>query len=292
MNPTPPAWLVEEISTARKGAGQSSIQQTRQLLAELKLATVCENARCPNCGECFSAGTATFLILGEICTRGCAFCAVRHGLHPAPPDADEPERLARAVGNLGLSHVVFTSVTRDDLPDGGSAHYALVVEALRRNCPAVTIELLVPDFRGDASALQRVLNSSPAVLAHNVETVPRLYGTVRNGASYRGSLALLQSAKRLAPEVFTKSGLMLGLGEDPDEIDDVLSALAAVECDILTIGQYLAPSIAHAPVVRYVSQDEFEFWRSEALEMGFRQVVSGPLVRSSYKASHFFGKLP
>lgn len=291
MNETIPTWLREEIRAAKKGAGQDPIQRTRRQLSDLKLPTVCESAKCPNCGECFSDGTATFLILGNLCTRRCAFCAVRHSLAPNLPDGDEPERLARAVAQLGINHVVVTSVTRDDLADGGSAQYVRVVETLRSRCPTVTVELLVPDFQGDESALANVLKAGPEVLAHNLETVPRLYATVRSGARYEGSLELLQNSKRLAPGIITKSGLMLGLGEKPDEIDALLSELAAAKCDLLTIGQYLAPSLGHAAVARYVSRGEFEEWRLKALDMGFRQVISGPLVRSSYKASHFFGKL-
>jgi lipoyl synthase len=292
MNETPPAWLMEEVRAAKKGAGQDSIQRTRNQLAGLKIPTVCESARCPNCGECFSNSTATFLILGDLCTRRCAFCAVLHGLAPNPPDDNEPDRLAQAVAELQLSHVVITSVTRDDLADGGAGHYVRVVEALRRSCPGVTIELLVPDFQGDESALTKVLKARPNVLAHNVETIPRLYVTVRKGARYEDSLQLLRNAKRLAPDIISKSGLMLGLGESPDEIAAVLTDLAAVECDVLTIGQYLSPSLGHAPVARYVSRHEFGEWRAKALDLGFKQVVSGPLVRSSYKASYFFGKLP
>jgi lipoic acid synthetase len=234
---------------------------------------------------------ATFLILGEFCTRRCTFCAVRHDQSPLPPDPDEPERLARAVATLGLSHVVITSVTRDDLADGGAGHYGRVVGALRRRCPGVTVELLVPDFQGDEAALEKVLQAKPDVLAHNLETVPRLYATVRSGAGYSGSLQLLYTARHRAPEIITKSGLMLGLGEHPDEIEAVLADLVAVGCDLLTLGQYLSPSLGHAPVARYVSRDEFDRWRAKALELGLRQVVAGPLVRSSYRAAHFFGTL-
>jgi lipoic acid synthetase len=286
-----PTWLREEIRAAKKGVGQDSIQKTHRQLSDLKIPTVCESARCPNCGECFSAGMATFLILGEFCTRRCAFCAVRHDQSPRPPAPDEPERLARAVATLGLSHVVITSVTRDDLADGGAGHYGRVVGALRRSCPGVTVELLVPDFQGDEAALAKVLQAKPDVLAHNLETVPRLYATVRSGASYAGSLQLLSTAKRRAPEIISKSGLMLGLGERQDEIETVLADLLAVGCDVLTLGQYLSPSLGHAPVARYVTKDEFGQWRAKALDMGFRQVVAGPLVRSSYRAAHFFGNL-
>jgi len=291
MSRSPPTWLMEEIRAAKKGNGQNSIQRTRRQLADLKIPTVCESARCPNCGECFSQGRATFLILGDVCTRRCSFCAVLHGIAPSPPDNDEPERLAQAVTKLHLTHVVITSVTRDDLSDGGAAHYVRVINTLRCICPGVTIELLVPDFNGDESAFMAVLKTKPDVLAHNVETVPRLYGAVRSEADYKCSLQLLRNSKRFAPGVVTKSGLMLGLGESSDEVSAVLADLAAVGCDVLTLGQYLAPSLAHVAVARYVSRDEFGQWRAKALALGFRQVVSGPLVRSSYNASRFFGEI-
>lgn len=291
MSEAVPIWLMDEVRAAKKGAGHAHIQRTRQHLVDLKIPTVCESARCPNRGECFSKGTATFLILGDHCTRRCTFCAVKHGNKPDPPDDDEPVRLARGVSQLGITHVVITSVTRDDLADGGASQYVHVMDSLRRSCPDVTIELLVPDFQGNESALEKVLQAGPEVLAHNVETVPRLYNTVRSGARYERSLKLLRTSKRLAPGTITKSGLMLGLGEFPDEIETVLTDLAAVQCDVLTIGQYLAPSLGHAPVARYVSRDEFERWSGKAVALGFRQVIAGPLVRSSYNASQFFGQL-
>jgi lipoyl synthase len=286
-----PAWLMEEVRRAKKGHGSDQIGRTSALLARLVLPTVCDSARCPNRGECFSHRTATFLILGDVCTRGCAFCAVRHGHPPEFPDPHEPDRLAMAVTELGLTHVVITSVTRDDLPDGGAAHYAQVVRALNRNCPEVKVELLVPDFLGSERSLAVVLAASPDILAHNVETVPRLYRTVRTGADYQRSLTLLKRAKKLSPQVITKSGLMLGLGESVEEIEAVLNDLADAACDMITLGQYLAPSLAHAPVARYVSRDEFDRWREKALTMGFKSVASGPLVRSSYKAPLFFGEV-
>lgn len=282
---------MEEIRAAKKGAGQDAIQLTRRLLTDLNLSTVCKSARCPNRGECFSHGTATFLILGDTCTRRCSFCAVHHNHAPPAPDDEEPERLAQAVAALSLSHVVITSVTRDDLADGGAAHFARVVETVRNNCPDVTIELLVPDFRGDETSQLTVLNSHPHILAHNMETVPGLYERVRSGADYERSLQLLRNAKCLAPGIITKSGIMLGLGEQNDEIDTVLQDLAATGCDLLTIGQYLAPSLAHAPVQRYLARGEFDRWRDIALGMGFRQVASGPLVRSSYRSAQLFESL-
>jgi lipoic acid synthetase len=266
------------------------VAQTRDLLDRLHLPTVCDRARCPNRGECFSHHTATFLILGDVCTRSCAFCAVTKG-KPVPVEADEPQRLALAVAELGLRHVVITSVTRDDLPDGGAAHYGRVVEALRECCPGVRIELLVPDFRGSREALTTVLASGPDILAHNLETVPRLYPEVRRGADYGRSLKVLEQAKQLSPKIITKSGLMLGLGEESPEIEAVLRDLRHVACDMLTIGQYLSPSLHHAPVARYVNPDEFASWQRQALDLGFKSVAAGPLVRSSYQAPVFFGEI-
>jgi lipoyl synthase len=291
MSETIPAWLREEVREAKQGQGKKQIRQTSGLLTRLGLPTVCDSARCPNRGECFSHHTATFLILGDVCTRRCAFCAVKHGRPEGLPDGDEPERLSCAVSELGLNHVVITSVTRDDLPDGGAGYYARVVQELRRRCPTVRVEILVPDFLGSEEALAIVLNVCPDILAHNVETVPRLYREVRRGADYARSLTLLRRAKSWAPHIAVKSGLMLGLGETADEIETVLRDLAAAGCDMVTIGQYLAPSLAHAPVQRYVLHDEFNHWREVGLGLGLGSVASGPLVRSSYKAPYFFGEL-
>ena len=285
-----PEWLITEVRRAKRGIGAEMVAQTRDLLDQLHLPTVCDSARCPNRGECFSHHTATFLILGEVCTRGCAFCAVTKG-KPLPLKKDEPQRLARAVAELGLHHVVITSVTRDDLPDGGAAHFARVVEALRQHCPGVRIELLAPDFRGSREALTTVLASGPDILAHNLETVPRLYPEVRRGADYGRSLKVLEQAKQVSPKIITKSGLMLGLGEESPEIEAVLRDLRHVACDMLTLGQYLSPSLHHAPVARYVNPDEFVCWQRQALDLGFKSVAAGPLVRSSYKAPVFFGEI-
>jgi lipoyl synthase len=290
MSISAPAWLLKEVRQARIGRGAALISKTSGLLAHLSLPTVCDEARCPNRGECFSHHTATFLILGDVCTRGCAFCAVTKG-QPAPVAADEPQRLAQAVAELGLRHVVITSVTRDDLPDGGAAHYARVVEALRQHCPGVRIELLVPDFRGSKEALTTVLARGPDILAHNLETVPRLYPEVRRGADYGRSLKVLEQAKQLSPKIITKSGLMLGLGEESLEIEAVLRDLRHVACDMLTLGQYLSPSLHHVPVARYVNPEEFDGWRQQGLALGFKSVAAGPLVRSSYKAPVFFGEI-
>ncbi len=282
-----PSWLLDEVRRAKRGTGASAVAHTSNLLDRLHLPTVCESARCPNRGECFSHHTATFLILGDVCTRGCAFCAVKKG-KPLPLEEDEPQRLARAVAGLGLRHVVITSVTRDDLPDGGAAHYVRVVEALRQHCPGVRVELLVPDFLGSREALGTVLASSPDILAHNLETVPRLYPEVRRGADYLRSLKVLKEARELFPNVITKSGLMLGLGEETPEVRQVLQDLQVVGCDMLTLGQYLSPSLHHVPVARYVRPEEFVAWQRQAYELGFKSVAAGTLVRSSYKAPIFF----
>jgi lipoic acid synthetase len=282
-----PAWLLAEVRQARKGRGAALIAKTSGLLGHLGLPTVCDEAHCPNRGECYSLHTATFLILGEVCTRGCAFCAVKKG-KPGFLEADEPRRLARAVAELGLRHVVITSVTRDDLPDGGAAHYARVVAAVREHCPGVRVELLVPDFAGSEKALATVLAAAPDILAHNLETVPRLYPHVRRGADYRRSLKVLEQAKEFSLNLITKSGVMLGLGEEPTEIDEVLKDLREVDCDMLTLGQYLSPSLHHVPVARYVTPEEFVSWQRQALSLGFKSVAAGPLVRSSYKAPQFF----
>jgi len=282
-----PEWLITEVRRAKRGRGAAMVAQTRDLLDRLHLPTVCESARCPNRGECFSHHTATFLILGDVCTRGCGFCAVTKG-KPLPLQKDEPPRLAQAVSELGLRHAVITSVTRDDLPDGGAAHYARVVEALREHCPGVRVELLVPDFAGSQQALAVVLAANPDILAHNLETVPRLYPEVRRGADYRRSLEVLKQAKAISPRVTTKSGLMLGLGEESPEVEEVLQDLRQVDCDMLTLGQYLSPSLHHVPVARYVNPRMFDGWRQRALALGFQSVAAGALVRSSYKAPIYF----
>lgn len=287
-----PDWLINEVRRAKRGESAAVAAQTRNLLDRLHLPTVCDSAYCPNRGECFSHHTATFLILGEVCTRRCAFCAVQKGKPlPLKVKADEPQRLTQAVSQLGLRHVVITSVTRDDLADGGAAHYAKVVESLRKHCPGVRVELLVPDFGGSHEYLATVLAAGPDILAHNLETVPRLYPLVRRGADYQRSLNLLRQAKQLAPNLITKSGLMLGLGEESAEIEAALQDLRAVACDMLTLGQYLSPSLHHVPVARYVNPTEFDAWRRQALALGFKSVAAGALVRSSYKAPIFFRDL-
>lgn len=260
-------------------------QQTRNRMVGLlgSLNTVCQSARCPNIGECFGAGTATFLILGNRCTRNCAFCAVPSS-RPLPPDDGEADRVAKAAEELGLSYVVVTSVTRDDLPDGGARQFAETIGAIRHRLPHSLVEVLIPDFRGSKAALKTVLDARPDVLDHNLETVPRLYPAVRPEADYFRSLGLLAGAAQLAPHVLPKSGLMLGLGESGEEVLDVLRDLRRVNCRILTLGQYLRPSARHIEVARYVRPEEFAALKEEALRLGFGQVESGPLVRSSYHA--------
>ncbi|MCS6953770.1 MAG: lipoyl synthase [Bryobacterales bacterium] len=261
-----------------------SVQRIRQHLRGLRLHTVCESARCPNLHECFHRGTATFMILGDLCTRGCGFCAVPKAKTPPPPDPDEPANVARMAALLGLRHVVITSVNRDDLPDGGAAHFARTIVAVRRRLPHARIEALTPDFCGNLNAVAAVLEAGPDIFNHNVETVPRLYRRVRPQARYEQSLEVLRFAKQRQPDRLTKSGLMLGLGEQPAEVEALLHDLRAAEVDIVTIGQYLQPTRRNLPVARYVEPAEFEAWRRYGLALGFRYVWSGPLVRSSYMA--------
>lgn len=260
--------------------------QTRDLIKHLHLHTVCESAQCPNQGTCFARGTATFLLLGSNCTRRCSFCAVDHG-HPEPPDSDEPLRISRAVTSLNISHVVLTSVTRDDLPDGGAAHFAATVREIRAHNPAVAIEVLIPDFRGSRQALFSVLDSRPDVLNHNLETVPRLYPRVRPQADYRQSLELLHAVKESGMSCLSKSGLMVGLGETEDEVLSVMDDLRQCGCDLLTIGQYLRPSFGHHPIIRHVDEGEFNRYRERGKRMGFKAVFSSRLVRSSFMAGSF-----
>ncbi len=271
-----PAWLKRKLP---HGNGNFF---TQELLHELRLETVCENARCPNRPECYARRTATFMVLGNVCTRPCGFCSVSKG-RPDDLETDEPERVAEAAARLGLRHVVITSVTRDDLPDGGADHFARCVLAVRRRTGAV-VEVLTPDFLGDLGAVDRVLEAAPEVYNHNMETVPRLYKKVRGRASYQRSLDVLAHVKRRSPQTVTKSGLMLGLGETVEELLEVLSDLRAVACDTLTLGQYLAPTLKHIPVARYVPPAEFDALAVLARSLGFHKVVAGPFVRSSYHA--------
>jgi lipoic acid synthetase len=281
--PKPP-WLKRRIPSG------AAYQQIQKLLKKSKLHTVCQEARCPNLGECFSHGTATFLILGDRCTRNCGFCAVAHGPLGAPAP-EEPARVAEAVKGMGLRHVVITSVTRDDLPDGGARQFAETIRAIQKKTPDARVEVLIPDFQGSLSALKTVIDAHPHVLNHNIETVPRLYPSVRPGAIYERSLQLLMRVQNLAPSIPTKSGLMLGLGETPEEIRQTLLDLLQVGCSLLTLGQYLQPSKEHLPVVRFIPPAEFDRWRDRALQMGFMEVASGPFVRSSYHAEELFQNL-
>ena len=257
--------------------------ELKKLARGLGLHTVCESAQCPNIGECWNHKTATFMLLGDICTRRCGFCAVPKG-HPGPLDQDEPRRVAEAIATLGLNHAVITSVNRDDDNIGGARIFAQTIREVRRQAPRCRVEVLIPDFQGLEAALRIVLEAAPDVLNHNTETVPRLYRAVRSGARYERTLRLLENVKRFAPGMLSKSGVMVGLGEDMDELLRVYRDLAATGCDILTIGQYLRPSRDHLPIARYYTPDEFVFMKDAALGMGFRHVESGPLVRSSYHA--------
>ena len=271
-----PAWI-----RARAPQGPE-YERLKGLMRGLELHTVCEEAHCPNLGECWSRGTATFMILGEVCTRACGFCAVKTGLPGAPPDADEPRRVGEAVARMGLRHAVVTSVNRDDQPDGGAAIFAATIAEIRARVPGCAVEVLVPDFKGRFEALQVVLDARPDVLNHNVETVPRLYRTARAGASFKHSLELLRRSKDRG--LLTKSGVMLGLGEERAEVEETIREIRAAGTDVLTIGQYLRPSPQHLPVLRYYTPREFDELRAFALGLGYAHVESGPLVRSSYHA--------
>ena len=279
-----PEWL------RRKLPDPEAMSKMRGLLQRHGLNTVCQEALCPNQGECFGQGTATFLILGKTCTRNCTFCAIPTEAHPPAPDPEEPGRIAQASAELGLNHVVITSVTRDDLEDGGASHFARTVRALRNTKPEIIVEVLIPDFQGSAEALKTVMDSGPDILNHNLETVPRLYPEVRPQAVYPRSLELLKRAKQMSPAGITKSGLMLGLGEEKEEVLRVMAGLREASCDLLTLGQYLRPSGKHHPVARYVTPDEFDALRQEGEEMGFKAVFSAPLVRSSFHAAEVFQK--
>jgi lipoic acid synthetase len=276
-----PPWLKKRIPPFQ------DLQKVKSILDRAELHTVCEEARCPNLGECFCGGTATFLILGRICTRNCGFCAVEHGI-PAPADDTEPEKVAQAVQKMGLQYVVVTSVTRDDLFDGGASLFAKTIQALRASNPKSKVEVLIPDFQGDLKSLKAVLRECPDVLNHNVETISRLYPGVRPQADYKRSLDLLKKSKELHPHISTKSGFMLGLGETENEVLELLRDLRETGCDFLTIGQYLQPRKDRLSVVRYVSPDEFEEYKRIGEEMGFRAIASGPFVRSSFHAFEMF----
>jgi lipoic acid synthetase len=278
-----PPWLKVKVSFDAK------YRATMAVIREQNLHTVCQEAGCPNRGPCFASGTATFLILGDICTRSCRFCGVAKG-KPAGLDSKEPERVAEAVRQLQLEYAVITSVTRDDLPDGGASAFAAMIAAIRNAAPKTKVEVLTPDFKGNQEALQMIAAARPDVFNHNLETVARLYPAVRPEADYRRSLQVLAGMKSLLPETFTKSGLMVGLGETRNEVLQSLRDLRSVACDLLTIGQYLAPSPQHYPVAEFILPEVFKEHEQIALKMGFRGVAAGPLVRSSYRAGELFGK--
>jgi lipoic acid synthetase len=281
--PRRPDWLRARIPTGK------AYLETKEILRTLDLHTVCESANCPNIGDCFSRHTATFLILGNVCTRACPFCDIRNG-KPLPVDPEEPARVADASRRLGLRYVVVTSVNRDELPDGGAAHFAATIRALRDAIPDVRVEVLIPDFLGDEAALGAVLEARPDVLNHNLETVKRLYKRVRPAGRYDRSLTLLRRAADWTPEIPAKSGLMVGVGETREEVEEAIRDLHAHGVSMITIGQYLAPSNAHLPVERYVTPEEFAHYREYGLALGVRQVASAPLVRSSFHAEEQAGE--
>jgi lipoic acid synthetase len=276
--PKRPEWLKAKIP------GGENYARIKQLVDHQRLHTVCEEARCPNLGECWNSGTATFMILGDICTRSCGFCAVKTGRPDYGLDWDEPRRVAETVRTMKLRHAVITSVNRDERKDGGAPIFAETIRLIRSSVPDCSIEVLIPDFKGDEPALNLVLEAKPDILNHNLETVPRLYGIVRPQANYRQSLEVLERSKRQG--AVTKTGLMVGIGERTEEVLEVMKDARAVGCDILTVGQYLQPTKEHLPVDRYVHPDEFRMFKEAGIGMGFRHVESGPLVRSSYHAAN------
>jgi lipoic acid synthetase len=276
-----PHWLKRRLPTG------GMYEEMRALLTESRLHTVCEEARCPNIWECFSQQTSTFLIMGPRCTRNCGFCAVSIG-PPDPPDPDEPVRVAQTVQHMRLTYVVVTSVTRDDLPDGGAGYFVRTIEEIRKRIPNALVEVLIPDFQGSKGALVTVVEAHPDVLNHNLETVPRLYPVVRPGAAYSRSLELLRLARQIDHSIRTKSGLMLGLGEVSEEVKRTLQDIVDTGCSILTLGQYLQPTRQHLPVRRFIPPEEFDQWRETALEMGFSEAACGPFVRSSYHARELY----
>jgi len=279
-----PEWVKRSVLNTTEN------RETRLILKEQKLNTICESGRCPNKGECWAKGTATFMLMGALCTRTCRFCAVNKGM-PAPLEEDEPQRIATAAAKMGLKHVVLTSVNRDDLPDQGANHFARTITAIKEAIPGVAVEVLTPDFQGRRDALEIVLAAYPVVYNHNIETVPRLYKRVRPGSKYDRSLKVLAMAKEITKDVPTKSGLMLGVGETFDEVKEVMRDLRAIDCDFLTLGQYLRPTRDQLPVKRYVEPAEFDELAAYGWEIGFKMVHAGPLVRSSYHAEELAGKL-
>ncbi len=274
-----PAWLNKKIDL-------KVCRALKLLLKDLNLHTICEEAHCPNISECFSKKRATFLILGDICTRNCLFCGVKKG-RPKPVDSEEPERVAEAVYRLSLRHVVITSVTRDDLPDGGAEHFAKTIFSIREKMKNIIIEVLIPDFKGNKRAIKKVIEAKPDIIGHNLETVPRLYSYVRSMANYSRSLEVLKNIKTLTKGIYAKSALMLGLGEREEEVLEVFKALRGVNCDFLSIGQYLPPSLKAFPVKEYIHPNKFNYYKKRALALGFLYVASGPYVRSSYQAEEY-----
>ncbi len=284
-----PDWIIKEVRKNKAGLRGSAAAETAAELAKRALHTVCDEARCPNKGRCFSGGEAAFLILGNVCTRRCGFCAVNKAM-PLPPDPGEPRRAAELCKKWGLKYAVFTSPTRDDLPDGGAAHFAETNRLIKELSPDIKTEPLIPDFQGDIKALETVLESNPDVLGHNLETVSGLYADARAGADYNRSLRIIANSKKLRPDILTKSGIMLGLGEKPEELLRTLGDLAAHGCDLLTLGQYLAPSKERPAVEKYYTEEEFACWGEKARAAGFKAVLAGPLVRSSYRAGSLYAE--
>lgn len=285
--PSFPDWIVAEVRRSKAGLRGAAAAGTAARLKERALHTVCDEARCPNKGKCFSEGEATFLLLGDICTRNCGFCAVKKD-KPLPPDPGEPRRAAELCREWGLKYAVFTSPTRDDLPDGGAAHFAETNRLIKALSPGIRTEPLIPDLGGDINALRAVLDSDPDVLGHNLEMPAGLYAGARAGADYARSLGVISNSKKLRPDILAKSGIMLGLGEKPEELERAIADLAAAGCDLLTLGQYLAPSREHRPVEKYYTAEEFALWADKARAAGFKGVLSGPLVRSSYRAAGLY----
>lgn len=280
-----PAWLKIAPPTTE------SFSEIKQIISNQKLHTVCQEAHCPNMSECWSSGTATFMVMGDTCTRGCRFCAVNTAAKGAPLDPNEPKNLARAVAQMGLDYVVITSVDRDDLPDQGAGHFARCIEELRKQAPGVLTEVLTPDFRGDVSCIKTIVDARPTVFAHNMETVERLQSQVRDRrANYRQSLKVLKTAKELEPKIYTKSSIIVGFGEKEEEVVKTMEDLCLNNVDIVTLGQYLRPSDWHLPVSEYVTPQKFKFYEEKGKEMGFMYAASGPFVRTSYKAGKLFVK--
>lgn len=285
IKPAKPDWL-----KVRAPSGEN-YERIKGMLGDLKLATVCQEAKCPNMGECWSGGTATFMLMGEVCTRGCKFCHIKTGNPKGKLDPLEPEKVAYSIAQMDLEYVVITSVDRDDLPDQGSGHFARTVRTIKKLDPGLIVEILTPDFRGDQDLIRQLTDSLPDVFAHNVETVERLQKKVRDPrANYQQSLSVLETVKKHDPTRFTKTSLMLGLSETDEEIMQTLKDLRAIDCDVVTFGQYLQPTSRHLDVVEYITPEKFRYWQKTAEDMGFLYVASGPLVRSSYRAGEFFMK--